>query len=149
MACLRFSNLNEESAGRLAALGRDLGPQARVNRSSSGGSGKWWVHLPPAADGRPAEGRIAELRLAGINDMFIVRNEGPLRNAISLGVFASEERANRALADFRKRGLKDLRISQHTPASFTVEIRAERAALDGASARLRNVTGNAGQACKP
>ena len=147
MACLRFSNLNEDNAGRLAALGRDLGPQARVNRSSSGGSGKWWVHLP--ADGRPAEGRIAELRLAGVNDMFLVRDEGPLRNAISLGVFGSEESANRALAEFRKRGLKDLRISQRTPATFTIEIRAERAALDGASARLRNVAGNPGQACKP
>lgn len=51
-----------------------------------------WVYLPPTDSNGEARAVVQELRDAGLDDVSLVREEA-YRNAISLGVFSSEERA--------------------------------------------------------
>ena len=60
-----------------------------------------WVFIPPARDRRGAEATIAQLRRQGVNDLSIRPD-----NAISLGVFSSDEAARRFLASLEAKGVK-------------------------------------------
>jgi hypothetical protein len=60
-----------------------------------------WVFVPPARDKRSAEVNMAQLRRQGVGDMSIRPD-----NAISLGVFSTEEAARRFLASIEAKGVK-------------------------------------------
>jgi hypothetical protein len=60
-----------------------------------------WVFVPPARDRRSAEVNIAQLRRQGVNDMSIRPD-----NAISLGVFSTEDAARRFLISLEAKGVK-------------------------------------------
>ena len=82
-------------------------PGARVEQISRSESSGWWVYVPPLASRQAANQRVAELRRAGITDLFVVPDDAKLRNAISLGVFRSEEAARSHFEAVRKRGVGD------------------------------------------
>jgi hypothetical protein len=62
---------------------------------------RYWVFIPAAPDRRSAEVRVAQLKRQGVNDVSLRPD-----NAISLGVFSSEEAANRFLASLDAKGVK-------------------------------------------
>ena len=61
-----------------------------------------WVYIPPARDRRAAEVMMAQLKRQGVNDMSIRPD-----NAISLGVFSTEDAARRFLAALETKGVKN------------------------------------------
>lgn len=64
-----------------------------------------WVFIPPTRDRRAAEARMAELRRQNVTDLSIRPD-----NAISLGVFSSEEAAKRFLATVETRGVRGAEV---------------------------------------
>lgn len=62
---------------------------------------RFWVYIPGTSDRRAAETRMAELRRQGVADLSIRPD-----NAISLGVFSSEEAARRFLTTITARGVR-------------------------------------------
>jgi len=60
-----------------------------------------WVFMPPVRERRAAEVTMAQLRRQGVSDMSIRPD-----NAISLGVFSTEDAARRFLALLETRGVK-------------------------------------------
>src|SRR5215831_463426 len=62
---------------------------------------RYWVFVPPAADRRTADLTIANLRRQGVNDISVRPD-----NAISLGVFSSEDAARRFLATIEAKGVR-------------------------------------------
>jgi hypothetical protein len=64
----------------------------------------FWVYLEQkSAD--EAQARLAELKRKGIRDTLLVNRDG-FRNAISLGVFSSQDAVNRRLAEIERKGYK-------------------------------------------
>lgn len=63
-----------------------------------------WVYLEPTTD-EDARARIDALRAQGVDDYLLIRR-GDLRNAISLGLFRSQDSVNRRLAEMSERGYK-------------------------------------------
>jgi len=62
---------------------------------------------PPLASRQAANQRVTELRRSGITDLFVIPDDTKLRNAISLGVFRSEDAARSHFAALRARGVRD------------------------------------------
>ena len=83
-------------------LGRLL-TQKRVATATA-----FWVFLPRFANKGAAERREAELKAAGVKDLFII-DSGPQRLAISLGVFRTEEAATARVAELGRQGVADAR----------------------------------------
>lgn len=84
------------------------------------GTTSYWVHIPPQANKAAADKKAAELRALGVKDFYIVQDEGPSRNAISLGLFRSETAAGEFLQGLAKRGVKSARIEvRETPPRHT------------------------------
>jgi hypothetical protein len=62
---------------------------------------RYWVFIPATRERRAAEVNMAQLRRQGVNDMSIRPD-----NAISLGVFSTEEAARRFLTATEAKGVK-------------------------------------------
>ena len=66
---------------------------------------RYWVFVPAAPDRRTADLTIANLRRQGVNDLSIRPD-----NAISLGVFSSEDAARRFLATVEAKGVREAQL---------------------------------------
>jgi hypothetical protein len=104
--CLEWGAFtDQEKAAALAALEPlQLGRQMSQRRTESNSA--YWVYVPPAGSKAAAERRVAELRARGLKEFFIL-NDGAQRNAISLGIFKSEDAANKFLDSIKSQGVAD------------------------------------------
>lgn len=58
----------------------------------------YWVYIPPVKNRAQAEQKVEELKARGVEDYFVVQEKGRWLNAISLGVFKSNEAAQKFLS---------------------------------------------------
>lgn len=88
-----------------AALARLELPQDRIERAVTD-SGGYWVYIPPLKTKAEVERKIGELKALGVTEFFVVQEATQWRNAISLGIFRTEEAARAFLAKLRERGVR-------------------------------------------
>ena len=100
-ACVEFSGVSsaDSAKAREAFTALRLGDRLVERRVEE--ITRHWVFVPPARDRRSAEVLMAQLRRQGVNDMSIRAD-----NAISLGVFSTEDAAHRFLVSLEGRGVK-------------------------------------------
>jgi hypothetical protein len=81
----------------------------------------YWVYMPPQKTRADVERKIAQLKERGVNDYFVVQEEGEWHNAISLGVFRTEDAAQKFLATLRKQRVRTARVGERmSKLRFTV-----------------------------
>jgi hypothetical protein len=66
----------------------------------------YWVYIPPLADKTALNQKIVQLKARGIKEYFIVQEAGQWLNAISLGVFKTQEAAQKFRDELRARGIR-------------------------------------------
>ena len=93
-----------EQALEPLALGARLG-QRRTEEVAG-----WWVFISPQGSRQSALKKALELRDLGVDEYFIVQDEGEHRWALSLGIFRSEEAAQARLAALRAQGVRSARV---------------------------------------
>jgi hypothetical protein len=106
-ACVEFYGINPADAQRASAAfaSLQLGPRLVERRIEE--VTRYWVFVPPNRDRKLVEARMAELRRQGVLDLSIRPD-----NAISLGVFSTEEAARRFLASIEAKGVRG---AEHGP----------------------------------
>jgi hypothetical protein len=87
------------------ALARLELPQDRVERTVTDAGG-FWVYVPPLKTKSETDRKIGELKALGVNDFFVVQESAQWRNAISLGIFRTDEAAQGFLAKLKERGVR-------------------------------------------
>ncbi|MEW9900261.1 SPOR domain-containing protein [Chitinivorax sp. PXF-14] len=72
---------------------------------------RYWVYLPPFKSLVDAQKRTDELKTLGLadKDFFIVNDAGANRNAVSLGVYSTEEAARQRLEAMQDKGVRGVR----------------------------------------
>lgn len=72
---------------------------------------RYWVYLPPFKSLADAQKRTDELKTLGLadKDFFIVNDAGANRNAVSLGVYSTEEAARQRLEAMQDKGVRGVR----------------------------------------
>jgi hypothetical protein len=105
-ACLEWGNFAGPGLARaeLALAELQLAP-GQLERAVVDAGG-YWVHIPPLKTKGEADRKVRELRDLGVTEFFVVQDAGPWRNAISLGIFRTDEAAQTFLAGLRKRGVR-------------------------------------------
>ncbi len=63
----------------------------------------YWVYIPPRSSTEEARAMLRRLAADGVQD-YVRIMRGPMRNAVSLGIFSKRESADRRMADLRRRG---------------------------------------------
>lgn len=100
-ACVEFSGIAAADLPRARDAFAALRLGDRLIERRVEDISRYWVFMPPARDRRTAEATLAQLRRQGVNDLSIRPD-----NAISLGVFSSEDAARRFLASIEAKGVK-------------------------------------------
>ena len=68
-----------------------------------------WVLFPPLPSAESAAAKANELAAAGVQDVFVVQ-DGPWRNAISLGLYGNEEATARRVRELEGKGVLGTRV---------------------------------------
>jgi hypothetical protein len=105
-ACLEWGNFAGPGAAKaeLALAELQLAP-AQIERVVIEAGG-YWVHIPPLKTKGEADRKVRELRSLGVTEFFVVQDAGPWRNAISLGIFRTEDAAQAFLAGLKQQGVR-------------------------------------------
>lgn len=110
VACTEIGNFLAADATRfetrLARLELAQQPSKREFRDGM----NYMVILPPSGGKDGADRKQAELRSKGINDFFVVQENGPRRWGISLGLFKSEETANAHMLEMGRKGVAGAKV---------------------------------------
>lgn len=105
-ACLEWGVFAGPAVTRAeAALAQLPLGSSQVDRQVTDAGG-YWVHMPPLKTKAEADKKVAELKALGVTEFFVVQDVGQWRNAISLGIFKSEEAAQAFLSDLKERGVR-------------------------------------------
>ena len=105
-ACLEWGNFAGPGAAKaeLALAELELAPE-QVERVVIDAGGHW-VYIPPLRTRSEADRKVRELRNLGVTEFFVVQDAGQWRNAISLGIFRTEEAAQSFLAGLKQQGVR-------------------------------------------
>jgi hypothetical protein len=100
-ACVEFSGIGGNDIPRARDAFNALQLGERISERRVEEITRYWVFMPAARDRRSAEVSMAQLRRQGVNDMSIRPD-----NAISLGVFSTEDAARRFMTSLEAKGVK-------------------------------------------
>lgn len=109
-ACLEWGGLAPSDAERATEALAPLALGNRLSQRQVEESAGWWVFITPRASRQDAQKKAGELKALGIDEYFIVQEEGPMRFAVSLGVFKTEAAANSRLEALRAKGVKTAQV---------------------------------------
>jgi hypothetical protein len=123
-SCRLWKKLTDKEAGRLEKAAKGIVGLTLARKANEGAPSSWWVFIPPLADKPAVDKKQDELRNLGVADFFPVSESGPNRNAISLGVFSSEDAARKRLAELLAQGVRSAKVGvrdREAVPSFNVE----------------------------
>ena len=110
LACMEWGSFNFADAARAEQALEPLALGARLTQRRFDEHAGWWVFIPSQGNRQSALRKAAELKQLGVDEYFIVQEEGALRWALSLGVFRTEEAAQARLAALRGQGVRTARV---------------------------------------
>ncbi|MDR2000299.1 MAG: SPOR domain-containing protein [Zoogloeaceae bacterium] len=92
----------EARGKRLAASGGQAF-QTAINMVS------YWVYIP-AADGKPPAKELAALRQAGFKQFSVIQEKGPHYNAVTIGLFPTEQAAKERMTRLVRNNIKSAKL---------------------------------------
>ena len=136
--CLEWGSFTLADAPRAEKALEPLELGARLAQRRTEELAGWWVFLPPQGSRQAALRKAAELKNLGIDEFFVMGEEGPFRWAVSLGVFRNEDAAQARFAALRAQGVRTARVG---PRELVVpKVWLQVSALDAPlEARLREI----------
>jgi hypothetical protein len=111
VACLEWGTFGAAELERAQTELARLGSRRTIVREL-GLSPAWWVHVAPLRSREEAARRAQEIEAAGVKDVQVVTEGERWRNAISLGIFKTEEGASAYLARMKEAGVRNAAIAQ-------------------------------------
>jgi len=110
--CLEWGGFALAEAPRAEQALEPLALGSRLSQRRSEETAGWWVYIPPQSTRQAAQKKAAELKLLGVEEYFIVQDEGRSRWAVSLGVFSSELAARGRLEALRAKGVRSAQLGE-------------------------------------
>ncbi len=106
-ACMEWGAFSGAAVARADAAMEALGlPASQFKRVTVDASG-YWVYIPPLKSRNEAEKAARALKELGVTEYLVVQEKTEWRNAISLGIFRSDEAAQAFLKLLQKSGVTD------------------------------------------
>lgn len=139
VACLEVGNFNEVDAGRFESRLGALALGERLSRRVIREVSSHMVMMPPQGSKENADRKVNQLRSLGVTDFYVIQDQSEMRWGISLGIFSSEEAANKRLDQLKQQGVRTARIvARNAVSKVAFQLRgldaASRARLEGIKA---------------
>ncbi|MDE2598773.1 MAG: SPOR domain-containing protein [Rhodocyclaceae bacterium] len=151
LLCKSFAGFTPESAKAAQAAINSSAPATKVALISSKDSTSYWVHIPAQSSKAGAEKKVAELKQMGVDDSFIIADEGPNKWAVSLGLFKSKDMADNYLQRLIKQGVRSAKIEVRDKGTEKVrlEVTAPAEALGVLAREIKPLASATLGECKP
>lgn len=117
LVCLEWGTFSKAELARAqeALKPLQLGEGTVSVHSGPEKTSKYWVYIPPLKSRAEAQKKQEELKDLGIEDSMIMQDNNKWRHAVSLGVFSTQEAADKYLADLRaKNNVKSAKSGPRT-----------------------------------
>ena len=139
-ACLEWGSFTLADAPRMEKALEPLGLGERLAQRRTEETAGWWVFIPPQGSRQAALRKAAELKALGVEELFVLAEDGQFRWALSLGIFRNEDAAQARLAALRGQGVRSARVG---PRELVVpKIWLQVKGVDAATeARLKEIAG--------
>lgn len=111
-ACVEWGGFAVAEAQRAAQALEPLALGARLLQKRTEEKAGWWVFIPTQANRAVALKKAGELKALGVDEYFVLQDEGPQRWAISLGVFRTEEAAKSRLEALKAKGVRSAQTGE-------------------------------------
>lgn len=108
LRCLSWEALDSDALTEAEAYLQKIGIATDDYRIELDKTLGWWVFLRPFKDKAELDAMIEAVRRLGVNDLAPVRG-GSMRNALSLGAFATLAQARAHAASLGKKGVKEVK----------------------------------------
>lgn len=119
--CVEWSPFAQDDLARAREALAPLALGDRLQSNPVTTTAGWWVFVPPSKTKQLADREVARLGAAGVRETFVVQEAGDMRFAISLGLFRTEDAAQRFLEGLRGRGVKSAQVG---PKAHTIRMTA-------------------------
>lgn len=107
--CVEWRGLGRDEFPRVREQLKDMAGERVMSFSEVPLSTRVWVIFPPLPSAQSAAAKLNELAAAGVKDTFVVK-DAAWRNAISLGLYANADMAERRVREVESKGVLGTRI---------------------------------------
>lgn len=104
--CIEWGSFSSNEQGRIEPVLEKLQLAEKLSQRKIDSTVGYWVYIPPLTNKAEAEKKIKQLDALRIPEHFLVQENNEFRNAISLGIFKSEEAATNYLTQLRDKGVR-------------------------------------------
>ena len=111
-ACIEWGGFAVAEAPKAEQALAPLALGARLTQRRSEETAGWWVFIPPQPNRAAALKKTAELKSLGVDDYFVLQDEGKMRWSVSLGIFSTEEAAKSRLEALRAKGVRSAQTGE-------------------------------------
>jgi hypothetical protein len=137
-SCLEWGSFSAADELRAEQALQSLALGDRISQRRLDEAAGWWVYLPPQGSKANTDKKLSELKRLAVDDYFPIQDEGKWRFAISLGVFSSQEAANKRLEALRAKGVRTALAALRDPANQKITMQI-RDGGDAAVARINEI----------
>ncbi|HWX02649.1 SPOR domain-containing protein [Collimonas sp.] len=120
VACTEIGNFSASEARRFSSQLAERTPNLKFVRREIQEVASHMVYLPSLGSKEAADNKADEVRRLGINDFFVIQDSSALRYGISLGIFKTDEAAQKQVASLAKRGLSGAKVGTRSVSSSKV-----------------------------
>jgi hypothetical protein len=107
--CVEWRGLTRDELGPVREQLKAMAGERVMSFTEVPLSTRNWVIFPPLPSPQSAAAKLNELAAAGVQDAFVVK-DGVWRNAISLGLYASDEAVRRRMRELEDKGVLGTRV---------------------------------------
>lgn len=108
-ACMEWGDFSGDDLARAGNVLANLQLGDKLSQRQVEHTIGYWVYIPPLKSKVAVNQKVAQLKARGVEEYFVVQDAGPWLNAISLGVFRTQEAAQNFLDEL---GAKNVRTAQ-------------------------------------
>ncbi len=116
-ACMEWGDFSGSDLARATSAVSALQLGSTLSQQQVEYTSGYWVYIPPLNNHAEVEKKISQLKSIGLEEYFVVQEAGTWRNAISLGVFKTEEAAHKYLDNIKAKGVKSAVAGERTGSS--------------------------------
>lgn len=109
ITCIEWRGLAPEEFAAMREALKRMATARVMSFSEVPATTRHWVLFPPLPSAESAAAKLDELVASGLGDAYVVQDE-PWRNAISLGLFATADGAQRRVVEAEEKGVHGTRI---------------------------------------
>ena len=110
--CMEWADFSGEDLNRATTALSALQLGEKVGQRQIEHNIGYWVYIPPIKDKTALAQKIAQLKARGVKEYFVVSEAGSWQNAISLGIFKTQEAAQNFFDDLRAKGVRSAKVGE-------------------------------------